>query len=273
MSEANACLACGAERDAPAWPDLAGCRRCGLMSVIDIPSAEALTSLYGDRYFHGDEYADYLREEPHLRSNFRARLRTLVRHAAARNRLLEVGCAYGFFFDEAHAAYERVVGIDVAAHAVAHARTHVGVKAHAGDYLAFDPGAPQDAVVMWDTIEHLGEPDAVIRKAARDLHPGGLLAFTTGDAASVVARLRGPAWRLYHPPTHLHYFTPRSVHALLPRVGIDVVSITYPAITRSLAWVAESVAPWGARWWRSLPTRMGIPLALRDVMMVVGRKR
>ena len=56
------------------------------------------------------------------------------------------------------------------------AREDRGVEAQQGDYLALNLGRKVDAIVMWDTIEHLKRPDLFIAKAARDLKGGGIIA-------------------------------------------------------------------------------------------------
>ena len=57
---------------------------------------------------------------------------------------------------------------------------------------------------LWDTIEHLAEPEAYLEKIAKSLPVGGWLFLTTGDIGSPMARARGSRWRMIHPPTHLY---------------------------------------------------------------------
>ena len=44
---------------------------------------------------------------------------------------------------------------------------------------------------VWDTIEHLKRPDLFIKKINKVLKKDGVLALTTGDISSVVAKVRG----------------------------------------------------------------------------------
>jgi hypothetical protein len=84
-------------------------------------------------------------------------------------------------------------------------------------------GGHYDVACMWDTIEHLAAPDACIEQLSKLVRPNGLLAVTTGDISSLLARVRGRRWRLIHPPTHLHYFTRHSLRTLLARFGFQVI--------------------------------------------------
>jgi SAM-dependent methyltransferase len=195
-----------------------------------------LAALYGEGYFKGEEYLDYIAEEPSLRINFRRRLATLRKIAPDLSRLdlFEIGCAYGFFLDEARPWLRSAFGIDISAEAVRFAVQERGVNASQGDYLSLNLGRKFDIIAMWDTVEHLKYPNRFIEKAAQDLRPGGLLAITTGDIGSLAARLQGRHWRLIHPPTHLHYFSVPTISELLHRNGFDVVHISHPGNSRSL---------------------------------------
>src|SRR5712691_10719371 len=101
--------------------DILQCRACGLgraqASGFD-PGA-----YYTGDYFsggHADGYADYLGTEPVLRREF-ARTVEFVRRHRPDGRLLDVGCAYGFFLQEARRFFD-VAGIELAEDAAAHGR-------------------------------------------------------------------------------------------------------------------------------------------------------
>ena len=91
-----------------------------------------------------------------------------------------------------------------------------------------------DIVCMWDTIEHLKRPDLFIKKINKVLKKDGLFALTTGDISSKIAKLRGKKWRLIHPPTHVHYFSRKTLVNLLTINDFEVVYVGYPGFYRSL---------------------------------------
>ena len=160
------CLVCGGDFMPSHLPALFECAKCRFISAdLDISDAE-LAAIYGEDYFHGAEYLDYIKEGDSLRLNFRRRLNTLeeVFPDLRRSTLFEVGCVYGFFLKEAQGRVARASGIDISADAVKHARDVERVDAACGNYLDLRLPEPVDVVAMWDTIEHLLEPRAYLER-------------------------------------------------------------------------------------------------------------
>jgi SAM-dependent methyltransferase len=278
----DSCLVC-AGRLAPArLPGLLRCSDCGFITANLALTDEALRAIYGRDYFHGGEYLDYEQESESLRLNFRRRIAVLqkLKPDLAASDLFELGCAYGYFLQEVRPFVRQASGIDISTEAVRSATYQQGVDAREGDYLGFELGRPVDIVAMWDTIEHLRRPDRIIAKAARDLKPGGLLAITTGDIGSFVARLRGGRWRMIHPPTHLHYFSVATLGRLLDRLGFDLAHVSHPGNSRKLRSVlhfllvlkGNSSGVYRMLQWFPL-FNLGITVNLFDIMYVVARRR
>ena len=75
------------------------------MYVNPRPDPMELYALYGETYFHNDQsgvvgYTNYLKDEPNIRRTFAGRLKRLSQ-VVQPGKLLDVGCAAGFFLDEA----------------------------------------------------------------------------------------------------------------------------------------------------------------------------
>ena len=281
-AEMISCLVCGGRYESSPISGLLYCSSCGFTSADVHMSDEEFHSLYGEDYFHGREYLDYVAEEDSLRLNFKRRisvLKSLVPDLSAAE-LFEIGCAYGFFLDEMKSMVKQASGIDISAEAVRYAVDKLHAKASLGDYLTFDIGRQVDVVTMWDTIEHLKRPDLFVQKAAGDLKVGGILAITTGDIGSLNARLRGAAWRMIHPPTHMHYFSTATLSKLLVRNGFQIVHVSHPGNSRRVRSILffllmlKSKHPKLYGWLEKVPmANARVTLNLYDIMFVVGRKQ
>ena len=108
--------------------------------------------------------------------------------------------------------------MDISAEAVRYAREKLGLDVVHGDLAraSFTEGA-FDAVTMVGTIEHMPDPLATLRGAARLLKPGGYLAVTTLDIEGV---FRQWEWK---PPEHIFYFSFRSLSRVLEAAGFQVL--------------------------------------------------
>jgi len=226
------CELCGYEGEMrPYYPSLqiVRCPQCALVFYDGDADAAAL---YTRDYFAGREYRDYRADCEIHRRNFRRRIRDL-RRLRPGGRLLEIGCAYGFFL-EAAAAHWIVAGLDVARDAVAYARDELGLDAQQADFLDL-PDEPEscDVICMWDTLEHLRRPVRYIEKAARCLKPGGILMLTTNDVDSFVARVRRQKWRQIHPPTHVFYFSRATLDRAVAQAGLQTVHVSHAGQYRS----------------------------------------
>lgn len=264
----------------PFWPGVKRCSNCGhCMPDVDARSLN-LKVVYGDGFFFGDEYVDYLRDRSVFEKQFRDRLQDVKKYQLGGD-LVEIGCAYGFFLAVAQESY-RARGFDIAEGPVAYARECLGVDARCEDFLdaSVEPESV-DAVVMWDTIEHLPRPDLTIDKIVRVLRPNGFLFLTTGDIGGVLARARRERWRLIRPPSHLHYFSRKTIARLLENGGLQPVEIKYVGVRRSLRQTVYSLLvlrkqhppSWLYRLIADSPAGdLSFVLNTYDIMLVVGQK-
>jgi SAM-dependent methyltransferase len=263
------------------------CANCTLLRRSPVPTDEELLRIYDGDYFRegvdGDPagYLDYLRDEELHRLNARKRLRLLERHVAPGS-LLDVGCAAGFFVDEARRRGWDVNGIDLSGSMTSWGRAELGLPLQTGPFSsAALPDGSLDLVTMWDYVEHSRDPLTDVAQAAGLLRPGGVLALSTGDAGSLVAKASGRRWHLLTPRHHLFYFTRQSLHLLASKAGLEVISARWLASRYSVRYLAHKarsaadVAPiriLASQLDRSRLGAVAVPVNLYDILTVLARK-
>jgi SAM-dependent methyltransferase len=274
----RACPACGQSTEHRALFVKNGCEilQC---SACGLGRAEAASfqpeSYYTGDYFSGgqpDGYANYQDTEPVLRREF-ARTVEFIRKRRPSGRLLEIGCAYGFFLQEA-APYYNVQGLEISEEAAAFARRRgLPVLTGIADEAAFAQLGRFDVIVLLDVIEHLPDPAATLELCSRHLESGGVVVITTGDFASLYARVSRQNWRLMTPPQHLWYFTPTSLARLGASVGLAPEVCDHPWKLVPMSLISFQLARMlGLKTRTPAGSGVGIPVNLFDAMRCLLRK-
>jgi SAM-dependent methyltransferase len=210
-----------------------GCRACGLLYQSPRPSDADLVDMYDEKYYTGKDakagdytYADERTKEPEVRLKSAARLARIETFVKP-GRVVEPGCSFGTFLDEARRRGWDPAGVDVAEVAVRHCRDVLKIPVHHGTFEAA-PFEPRSArlVHMSEVIEHCPRPRETIRKAAQVLEPGGLLVIGTANADSLARRLRGDCWG-YYMPGHVVFFSAALLARLLREEGFEMVRVFF----------------------------------------------
>ncbi len=263
------------------------CARCGLVYVNPRLPPERLHAMYQHDYWTSDRasefgYSAYLAEAPLYLRTYRLRSRHVRRHCPAPGRVLDVGCAAGFFLAVMKEQGWRTTGVELSEPMVEHARSRLDLPdVRVGDLLGVDlPPASFDLITMWDVIEHLEDPPAHLSAARRLLAPGGRLLLETQNVDSAFARLLGRRWQHYKHEEHLYHFDPRSLRRLLETTGWEPIDRTarYSGKYVSIDFMVERL-----RRLHPVLSTLASPLRavgglslyvnLRDEMIVVARGR
>ena len=217
---------------------LSKCDSCGFVTCSNEYTNEELSQIYSSNYFNGGEYLDYLSDELAVRKNSRNRLNQIQKVFGSYNpeNILEIGCAYGIFGDFIRSIYSnsRYVGYDIAEEACDYGQSQFNIKTICQDFLEVNTTETYTDVFMWDVIEHLPHPEKFIQKISQQTVKGSRLFITTGDIDRLLPKIQGEKWRQIHPPSHLHYFSKKTLTLLLDKNGFEVKKVFYPPISRSV---------------------------------------
>lgn len=278
------CRICGSEGEHTVHPiremmygsresfDYVTCNHCGCLQIHDIPDDLA-------RHYPPDYYSQQPRREPHAPSGLKGQLMrwycrsaTLRPHSVAGRalrRLLPVPgdlSAVGEYLSEARLRHASEPILDVGCGASPYllaAMRRCGFDAVEGidPFIQGDlryEGIPvhrrtidrmqgeYGMVMFHHSLEHVPDPVATLREAARLLRPGATCLVRIPVMGTYLWRRFGVNWVELDAPRHLHLFTVKSLTLLAERVGFKLRKVVFDS------------EPWELS--ASMQYEMGIPL-------------
>lgn len=208
------------------------CLDCTAMLVANPPTLQELAEYYST--VSDPAYYENNREQL---SYFYGKLARIIRAMCPDGkRIFDVGCSRGWFMDsmkgwECH-------GNELNEFEAGEAKKLYGENIIQGPFETCpDYPEPFDVVTVQDVLDHFIDPVAVIRKANKMLNKGGLLVIKVHDFGCLYAKLTGKNFYAVIPPSHLTYFTSKSLRILCEKNGFEVTrkahfsqAITIPTI-------------------------------------------
>jgi SAM-dependent methyltransferase len=220
------------------------CRECGQwVSAVD--EARYVDSMRGFDVPEGTE-PDARSQRRRFKQSER-KLTQIVRRlnkSSPNIRLLDVGCSSGALLQAAKALGFIGCGVEPALKAAAAARA-AGLDVHPGLLEEANYAAARfDAITLFEVVEHLREPLAMLKECHRVLAPLGLVVIGTANTASWTARAMGARWEyldIRRCGGHVSFFNPWSMTLLAQRAGLRVETI----LTRSVRFAHRGGATGG----------------------------
>ena len=293
LNEAH-CPVCGSGRHRSLYPATSGvithpeslyfetghgpiiqCQSCGMIYAHPQPNETDIETEYGE--IEAQEYmSELLGRERQFADNYE-----LVERFAPRGRLLDVGCFTGISLAVAQKRGWQVAGLEPSRLGRKTALERFGLEVWPG--ILPNPAIQSesfDVVTLWDVIEHVPDPAAVVRECWRILKPGGVLGLGTPDIGSPLARLMGGRW-MWLIRIHFHYFSRKTMGRLLADSGFTVKHIQTQTRYFTLGHLVRRIgvyAPFMARGleallhpFAALQTRLA-PIDLFDCVVIIAEK-
>ena len=136
--------------------------------------------------------------------------------------ILDVGSGLCVFLSRMKSAGWRCTALDPDPRAVEHARAAAGVEAVCGDFRTAQGLGAFDAITFNKVLEHVPDPEALLKKAAEHLEPVGFIYLEVPDGEMAV---REGADREEFHIDHWHAFSAASVVVLAGRCGYVVQAL------------------------------------------------
>lgn len=178
------------------------CLSCGFIYTDPIPSKVQLEEFYKNFDYKNKEIAELTIRKDAM--NSLKRIRQYIKNEQVK--LLDIGCGRGFFLDEARKLGWNVYGIDYSENVIDYAIKKLNLDVERTDMFNYHTKELYDVVSLNQVIEHVSDPDKIIKKCFKLLKKGGILYIATPNIGSISAKVLGSDFDHLIPPEHLGYF-------------------------------------------------------------------
>lgn len=208
--------------------DIVRCKSCNAIYLRTRLKERALQTLYqayADTGSHMDppKDKDALAKSPLKRDNFLAELLEFCNPDGV---LMDVGCGWGAFMDNARSKGFAVRGFELTKKAADYGMKNLGLDINTGQFLREEiKVASVSALSMIHTLEHLSEPRKVLEKAFTILKPGGIFSGIVPNIKSFASEKLKDKWEWIDPYHHIVHYYPEFLEKQLKITGFEIERI------------------------------------------------
>ncbi len=209
------------------------CSYCGFLRTGQLPPLEKL-----GLYYKSEEYISHSNTKAHLSDyiyHFARRImlskkRRLVQKAAQipkgeKARLLDIGCATGYFAHHMAKKGFSVVGVEQDKEARTFALEEHSIDTYENFTKLPSEIAPFDIITLWHVLEHIPNLEEHFSLFYERLNELGLLVLALPNPASYDACHYGSQWAAYDVPRHLWHFREEDIKELGNRYGFELIKV------------------------------------------------
>lgn len=140
------------------------------------------------------------------------------------NTVLEIGCGSGELLEICREYGWEVLGNELSSSALE------VLKAKNINHVRLDFESSKitnkfDVILLFEVLEHVTDPKALLDFCCQALRQGGILLGTTPNSRSINSMCLGSDWSIYGLPEHLNVFSPRGLSACALESGFDILTL------------------------------------------------
>lgn len=242
---------------------------------------------YDDSYFFGTKsgfgFSNYEEDKKPMYNAFKKFLQLIsIKNSSETKEIFDVGAATGIFVEIAQNAGWTASGCEPSEYAQIEARKKK-LSIQKGTIKELNIQSESfDVVTFWDVLEHLEKPNEDFIEVSRILRPGGLVAISTPDCGSLLARSMGSKWHHIWPPEHINYFNKKSMQIFLKKHSLMIEHISSINKQFSLEYLFASLSKkYTSKFLSKLAQmthnqpqlgKISIPINFHDTIFVLARK-
>ncbi len=226
--EHTTCLICDSSnlKELPDYSDafLTKCQDCSFVFIKKIPSEDELFNFYDNNYDRTDYFSSItIKRYNELLDGFEKFRKT--------NNLLDVGAGNGFFLEIAKARGWNVYGTELTNQSVeVGERKDINMRKGCLHNVGFEENQ-FDVITSFEVIEHVNNPQKLIKEMHRVLRVGGKVYITTPNFNALLRYRLKSKYDVIEYPNHLCYFTKKTLRKAFSDAGFGVTKIKTTGIS------------------------------------------
>ncbi len=143
-----------------------------------------------------------------------------------KNSILDIGCGPGNFLDRFSNKEFEKWGVEINKKGAKEARKK-GIRVFDDDILKFNLNKKFDVITMWHVLEHINNPDQVIKKVRKMLNNRGLFICAVPNSDSLGFKLGKKYWYHLDSPRHLFIPNKKNLKYLFKKNKLKIEKIKY----------------------------------------------
>lgn len=199
------------------------CEKCGMIYTTRLLIPEEYIK-FQDRLEISEESWVNKRTFESDKKRFLKYIKTIKKYKKGGN-LLDIGCYNGNFLEISKMRGYSVMGVEIHAKKASIA-IEKGFNVIIGDIEKCVINQKFDIITMWEALEHMNNPNLVIKKIKDLLNPTGLFIFTVPNGSSINGLILTGHKMGYTGFGHKNLFTPSAVKYALKKNEFSILEIT-----------------------------------------------
>ncbi len=226
------CPVCNDTKSSDRWKvgdwKVVQCGNCGFRFTN--PRPDDLSVFYDEDYFkdhrHRKKFFDDEGNVISSSGSYWNRISDIEHYSTKRGRILEVGAARGEFLNAMKLRGWTASGIEISEDAVLKAKELFDLDLHRGMMEDYSSQELFDAVVMYQTLEHVTDPKYIVERSYELLNKEGILLIEVPNTDSFDFRTnRKRRTDMLDLPRHLNHFNSKSLIKLVENAGFEIMDI------------------------------------------------
>ena len=164
-------------------------------------------------------------------------------------RLMEIGCGSGFLLKTAISRGWQADALELSPELASLAgQLNPSSNITVANVLDHNSGnSNYDAVMALDVVEHVLDPELMLKNCQAMLKPSGLLLIQTPNTRGLRSRTQKARWDMRDSSQHINLFSDRGLEGLLEKTGFEVVmlrTVSGSGMEKGTAAVLASIKEW-----------------------------